>query len=401
LPALEAGVAVIWGRVRENFSMPFPIDAYYDVIIMPGFSDTHAHPQVIDAGLQPVMRWENSYHWIETRQLNVDEARVRADIGLASRLAELVMKRALLEGTTLIALTGRFEANLKAFVRMESTPRVVLLPTVMNRKGWATPESLKTSFSRLRKYMRDQLLRIGVFLHSLAYGGPKMTVEALELARSLRGPLGIHLSEGVSERRDFEEITCCRRENVSIVAVHCLNDNYRDLGLRCSSCPASNILLYGRVLGDISRITSFGSDWPHLVGTTGRLIPLMFKLYRGRTTDILLRATVGGYEDYGVSAFGDFIAYDGSLRRVLEGLERPKLVSVARKIVVEEGILRDTEESLEDVERETRETIKYAVEIYGTGIVPWIPTYEELLDYASKLASRNSERGVRKAKLGI
>ncbi len=379
MPVLEAGVAVLRGHLKENFSIPFPKDAYYDVVFIPGFSDTHAHPQVVDAGLRPGLLWSNSYEWLMTRDLAVDEAAVRNDIGLSSWLAELAMKRALLEGVTLIAFTGRFEGNLKAFTRMKVTPRLVLLPTVMRRRGWATPRDIKQALSSYRKYMGDELLRPGIFVHSIAYGGPDMIRDSFKLAEQLRGPLGIHLSEGVSERRDFEEIAGDLVRNVRVVAVHCLNDDYRDLGLRCSSCPGSNLALYARYLDDLDRITSFGSDWPHLLGTTGSLVPLIYKIYGRRESELLYKLTVGGYNDYGVPYNGDLVAFDGTLRSVLEGRSRPRLVSVAGRIAVDEGALTWSGETLRDVENEVFEAIRYSVDVYGTGETPWIPAMEDLL----------------------
>ena len=95
MPVLEAGLAVIRGSIiRENAKIPFPVDAYYDVVFLPGFSDAHAHPQVVDAGLYPGAKWRSSYEWLLYRRMSVDEALVRADIGLSSRLAELALKRA-------------------------------------------------------------------------------------------------------------------------------------------------------------------------------------------------------------------------------------------------------------------------------------------------------------------
>ena len=390
MPALEADIAVIRGRVKEGFSIPFPIDTYYDVVVLPGFSDTHAHPQVVDAGLRPGLYWSSSYEWLLLRELNVDEAALRADIGLSSALAELVLKRALLEGTTLIAFTGRFEANLKAFIKLPVRPRLVVLPTVMKRKGWVSPSELEALFDRYRKFMRDDLLRVGVFVHSLAYGGPDFTSESMRLAVRMRAPLGMHLSEGVSEKRDFLSYACCL-DNLSLIAVHCLDDNYRDIGARCSSCPGSNAILYRRILNDFNRITSFGSDWPHLIGTTGSQLPLILKLYRGVEGEVLFKATVGGYEDYGIPYAGDIVAYDGSLRKVLEGRSLPGLVSVAGSIAVEEGRLVFSGETLDDIIKATKETIAYAVDVYGKGEMPYMPTRQELEDYMMEALSRTGE----------
>ena len=387
MPELEIGVAVVRGRIRENLRIPFPVDAYYDVAFIPGFSDTHAHPQVVDAGLVPGRVWSNSYEWLLLRDIRVDEAAIRSDIGLSSRLAELALRRALLEGTTLIAFTGRLEANLKAFTRLEDRPRLVVLPTVMRKRGWYRPEDVERGLDKYRKYIGDSLLRTGLFVHSIAYGGPDFVAESLELAKRIRGPLGMHLSEGVSERREFLEYTCCLRDNVRIIAVHCLDDDYSDLGLRCSSCPASNIILYERYLEDLDRATSFGSDWPHLVGTVGAHLPLLRALYSGMERVYLYKATVGGYYDYGVSYEGDLVAYDGSLRSVLEGESRPRLVSVAGRVAVEEGRLASTGETLDDVVRETWEVISYAMDVYGDGSRPYVPRMDELVENARRLAA--------------
>jgi hypothetical protein len=268
---------------------------------------------------------------------------------------------------------------------MKNRPRLVVLPTVMKKRGWVTPAELREAFKKYRKYMNDELLRAGIFVHSIAYGGPDMIRDSLSIASSLRGPLGIHLSEGVSEKRDFLEYTCCLRENVRIVAIHCLNDNYRDLGLRCSACPGSNILLYGKTLLDTGRITSFGSDWPHLIGTVGGLLPLLSLLYESRIEEVFYKATIGGYNDYGISSRGDLVAYDGSINSILRGEARPRLVAVDWKPVVIESRLTDTGESIEDVERDTLDAIMYAVDVYGNGETPYIPSKENLLAIASSL----------------
>ncbi|MEB3844494.1 MAG: hypothetical protein LRS48_02280 [Desulfurococcales archaeon] len=379
MPVLEADIAVLRGRIIEGFSMPFPVDTFYETVFMPGFSDTHMHPQVVDGGLEPGRAWRNSYEWLNTRQLHVDEAKVRGDIGLSSRLAELAMYRALLEGTTLVAFTGRLEANLKAKLRAAVSPRLVLLPTVMRKEGWSTPTDLRKTIERYKNYVQDSLLRLGVFVHSLAYSSDKMLVDSIRLTKQLRGPIGIHLSEGVSEKQQFSARALPHARGVRIVAVHCLNDSFNDLGLRCSSCPATNALLYRRLRGSLDGVTSFGSDWPHLVGTTGGLIPAIIKAYSPDLGGVLYRATVGGYEDYGMSWRGDIVGYDGSLEDVLRGKIMPSMVSVAGNIVVSEGEIVGLGLTHRDVVRETVETIRYAVDMYGDGTMPRIPSREEIV----------------------
>ncbi len=386
MPYLEAGVAVVHGRIVEGFRVPFYRDEYYETVFIPGFSDTHAHPQVIDAGLDAgIALWRDSYHWLETRRLHVDEPAVRQDLGLSTRLSELALKRAVLEGTTLIAFTGRLEANLKARLRFPWGPRMVLLPTIMDRRGWASPGDVARLYSVYRNFIGDSLLRPGVFVHSLRMVREQSFARALELATRSGMPFGLHLSEGVSEA----PLLVSRLSGVSprprIIAVHCMSDDPRALGIRCSSCPGSNVLLYGRTRGSLAGVTSFGSDWPHLIGTVPRHLGLIARVFARRLDAILYRMTTGGYIDYGVSHTGDLAAYDVGLDKVLTGRYTPRLVLVSNTVVVAEGRIVSTGEALGDVERETLETIKYAVELYGDGVTPSIPGPEILWRLAGRL----------------
>ena len=378
LARLEADIAVINGKVIEKFSMPFHRDVFFETIIMPGFSDAHAHPQVIDAGLVPGQVWGNSYEWLMSRRLHVDEALIRNDIGLASTLTELVLKRVLLEGVTLIALTGRLEANIKAVVKGSVAPRVVLLPTVMSKRGWSRPEEIDKLFYKYRMYINDALLRPGVFVHSISYASPQMIYSSLDIARKMRAPLGMHLSEGISEKKDFLELLGDKVSNQRVVAVHCINDDYFDLGVRCASCPVSNMILYNRTRDSLFGVTSFGSDWPHLVGSIPLHIPLFLKLFNNDFSGVLYRATTGGYNDYGVPMQGDFVAYDVPLRKVLLEGAFPKAVSVASRLMVWEGVLTSTGERYGDIIRDSYEVIKYAVEVYGDGVMPLFPSLTEV-----------------------
>ncbi|MCE4619216.1 MAG: hypothetical protein F7C37_07255 [Desulfurococcales archaeon] len=386
MPHLEADIGVVHGRIVEGLRIPFYKDVYFETVFIPGFSDTHAHPQVIDAGLDTQeMFWRNSYEWLDERELHIDEVMVRQDIGVSTRLAELALKRAVLEGVTMIAFTGVLEANLKARLRFPTGPRLVLLPTLMDKKGWSTPQDVSRLYEKYKKYISDSLLRIGVFVHSLKWAGPKTFYGAIELASKGRMPLGLHLSEGISEGDVFKSRIAVVNRPPRIVAVHCIDDDPASLGIRCSSCPASNMLLYNRTRESLKGVTSFGSDWPHLLGSVPRHLGLILKIFPGRLSEVIRRITTGGYQDYGVSHTGDLVAYDAPLDRVLTGKPLPKLVMVAGSVVVEEGAIKETGETLRVIEKETLEVSKYVGEVYGDGTPPLVPGPQYVWDIVEGL----------------
>ncbi len=360
---IEAREAIVHGRLVENVRIPYVRDEYYETIVMPGFSDGHAHPQVIDLGDSLDRVWADSYQWIEGRRLRVNEATLRSDLEVSSKLAELLYKRALLEGTTLIAVTGRLEANVSAWMSMPVKPRVVFLPTVMNRRGWATVEDLEPVIARLRGLIGDGLARIGVFVHSLRYSSPSMVFKALILARKLRSILGMHLSEGVEELEDLSRIVGKPPYGARIVGVHCMeNEDLNKARISCISCPTSNLLLYSRTRQSLSGVAGFGSDWPLLLGTIPRHMNVIRQVYRQALSPVLKRATIGGYKVYGLSYTGDFVAYDSSPEGIMSGVVEPKLVVVSWRPAVVEGRLVWSGEDLDDVYRSIEEAINEAME---------------------------------------
>ncbi len=377
---IEAGVAVVHGRIVEGFRAPFREDAYYDVVLVPGFSDGHAHPQVVDGGLRPGVKWRDSYDWINGRDMVVDEVMVRRDLSVASKLSYLTLSRALLEGTTLIALTGRLAANVKAWLKLNVRPRLVLLPTVMDRVGWTLSEVL-SDYNRVSMLVGDGFARMGVFIHSLRMAGVSTIRGALELASRGDGILGLHLGEGVSELEDFKVLIGEPPYPVRIVPVHCIDDDVMELGLQCVACPTTNIILYGRTRRSLAGIASFGSDWPLLLGTTPRHLKLIRRVFREPLEVIARIATIGGYKLYEIPYDGDMVAFDGSLDNVLSGSVRPKLVVVNNQVAVYEGALVESQMTIEDVEREIREAIKEVSEKYGRGGQPIIPVKPEELEF--------------------
>lgn len=363
---LEAGVAVVHGKLVENFRMPSAEDAYYETLIVPGFSDGHAHPQVVDGGLRDGRLWRDSYDWLERRELAVDEARVRRDLSISQRLATLSLLRGLLEGTTLMALTGRLLANVKALLSLRRRPRAVLLPTVMDRAGW-TLEEVREDYARASYLVSDGLARMGIFVHSLRLAGESTVREAIRIAARSGAVLGLHLGEGVSEGERFRAIFGNPPYSLRIVPVHCIDDDMSSLGLSCVACPATNVMLYGRTRRDLSGISAFGSDWPLLIGTTPVHLPLMIKAYRDSPLLILRSATVGGYRLYNVPHDGDYVAYDESLEEVLRGRASPRLVVVNGEAAVREGRLVEGGHDRESLLKMIEETIGEALELYGNG----------------------------------
>jgi len=368
LGVIEAEEAVIYGRIVEGFRTHAPVSGHYRLLVIPGFSDGHMHPQVVDAGLVPGRRWRDSYDWLANRVLRVDEASLRADLELSSRLARLVFMRSLLEGVTLTAVTGRLEANVRAWLTLKWKPRAVFLPTVMDRRGWPSVEEVAAGARKLSKVLEDGVARIGVFVHSLRTASPETARKSLSLASSLRTVLGLHLSEGVREAGLLESILGSGPYPVPIAAVHCTEEEELPAGVYCVSCPLSNLVLYGRTRRSLAGVHAFGSDWPLLLGTVARHLGVIFRVFRASYEAVLWRATVGGYRVYGMPLQGDMVAYDAGLADLVSGRARPKLVTVAGNVVVEEGRLHGEDLALEDVERLIGEAVREALERYPSQV---------------------------------
>ena len=360
---IEADTAVVYGRIVEGFKIPFREDLYFETLFVPGFSDGHMHPQVVDVGLVPGVKWRDSYEWLRGRRLRVDEARVRSDLGLAARLARIVFARSLLEGVTFVAVTGRFAANVRGWLSLPVRPRVVFMPTVIDRRGWPSIESIGEEVERLRIPLSDGLARVGVFVHSLGTTSSRSLLESLRIAAEYGGVFGLHLSEGRAESYLLEKSIDGGPRPARIVAVHCIDDG-PPRGVSCIACPASNLVLYGRTRGSLDGVDGFGSDWPLLLGSVARHLPVFLRVYRGRLEEVLERATVGGYRAYMVDYSGDFVGYDEELGRVLEGGVLPRWVFVAGEPVVVEGVLRGVSVSYWDVLRANRELVEEAIEKY-------------------------------------
>ncbi|MEN2999366.1 MAG: hypothetical protein ABDH61_02175 [Acidilobaceae archaeon] len=363
---LEAGVAVVHGKLVENFRMPSAEDAYYETLIVPGFSDGHAHPQVVDGGLRGSRLWRDSYDWLERRELAVDEARVRKDLLLSQRLATLALLRGLLEGATLMALTGRLLANVRALLSLQRRPRTVLLPTVMDREGWTLGE-VREDYARATYLVSDGLARVGIFVHSLRLAGEGTVREAIKLAARSGAVLGLHLGEGLSEGERFRAVFGNPPYSLRIVPVHCIDDDMSSLGLSCVACPATNVMLYGRTRRDLSGISAFGSDWPLLIGSVPTHLPIMTRAYRDSPLLVLRSATVGGYRLYNVPHDGDYVAYDEGLEEVLRGRTLPKLVSVNGEVAVREGRLVEGGYERGSLLKMIEEAVGEALELYGNG----------------------------------
>jgi len=373
---IEAGIGVVHGRIVEGFKASFKEDSYYDVVLVPGFSDGHAHPQVVDVGFRHGVRWRNSYEWLRERDMVVNEVMVRRDLSVASTLSYLTMVRALLEGTTLLALTGRLIASVRAWFKLRVRPRLVLLPTVMDRAGWSLGEVV-SDYSRVSMLISDGFARMGVFIHSMGMAGAATIREALSLASRGDGIVGLHLGEGVSELEGFKRVFGMPPYPVKIIPVHCIDDEVQEVGLQCVSCPATNIILYGRTRGSLAGVSSFGSDWPLLLGTTPRHLKLIRRVFKEPVEVIAKIATIGGYKLYEMPYDGDMVAFDGSLEDVMSGSVRPKLVVVNNQVAAYDGVLVESQMTIDDVERRIREVIKEVSEKYGGGVQPLMPPMPE------------------------
>lgn len=359
---IEAGVLLSpWG-VLENrvIEVDAPHDMYFDVVMTPGFSDAHAHPQVIDVGSEPGRRWSHSYEWLKGRRLRVDEASLRMNLALSSNLAKATLLKSLFDGVTMIALTGSFEANFMAVRELGLTPRVQFTPTVMDRAGWSTPEKV------FRHYVEnisewDGYYRVGFFIHSLGMASRSSIVFSYRMSKNSGLPLALHLSEGVDE---VDELVRLLGDARGIVAVHCIEkpEKCRRYGLKIVHCPLSNLYLFGRTIRGLEYFDALGSDWPLVTGTLRETYRMAVKVH-GETVGLLEKATLGGYRVFNVPWNGDLAAFTGKVGDVISGRARPDYVFVRKRPVIVEREYRGL--TLRDVEKFAREQIRVALEKHG------------------------------------
>lgn len=339
---IEFEVGVIQGKLIYDgkVSLPVDYDGYIRTIIVPGLADGHAHPQVIDVGQRSL--YKDSYDWIKRRRLKVDERGIREDLEVSSKLAQATLLLSLFDGVTLIALTGSAQGNVIAIKHLSARPRVIIQPTLMDKKGWATPQEY---LFMIESFLRgDQGTYVGMFLHSLGLLNVSSINMALEIAKERGLILAIHISEGVFESQAMYEISRAVDfdSKNQLVAVHCFTEPMRCKRLfrGVVSCPSSNLYLYGRTIKSPYGYDSLGSDWPLITGTLKAALAKAYEISGKKFTEVLRRATVGGYSIYNVDWDGDAALFDSGLSKVLTDINvKPKYVFVRGLKAIEEGTL--------------------------------------------------------------
>ncbi|PLJ77978.1 amidohydrolase family protein [Infirmifilum sp. SLHALR2] len=360
---IEIGELLDHGVVRRRVKIRYEgsEDFYFESAVSPGLADAHAHPQVVDVGERRM--WRHSYEWLEGRRLRVDEAGLRRDKELSSMLAKATILRSLVDGVTLLALTGSLEGNVSALLTLPVSPRVVLLPTVMEAEGWSTPERVFAEYVRnLAKW--DGFFNMGFFVHSLRKAGQSYLLASYKTASKLGVPFALHLSEGIDESETLVELLGDAPRNV--IAVHCIEgaEKCKRMGLRVVHCPTSNLYLYGRTLRGLEFFDSLGSDWPLVTGTVLRTYRDAVAVH-GPSVRLLEKATVGGYAVFGMRGSGDLVAFDRSLEKVIAGEAEARAVFIDGKLVMDEGTVVQMGLGKRDVERFKEEAVRLAFEKYG------------------------------------
>ncbi|MCS7104793.1 MAG: amidohydrolase family protein [Thermofilaceae archaeon] len=362
---VEVGTLITPYGVRHNAKLQLEGEGslYVETAIVPGFSDAHAHPQVVDVGEG---LWNDAYEWIAKRTLKVDEVALRADLEFSSKLAAAVMVKGLLEGVTMMALVGRGEANVLAYRRLPAKPRLVILPTILDsRAGWLNSWNalnLAISLSSL-----DGAVPVGLFAHSLGHVTPASLKAAYRATRELNIPFGLHLSEGIDELSKLVSFLDLKEGDDSrIVAVHCISGSgYKNYGIRVVHCPLSNLKLFGRTLSNVKEVDALGSDWPLLLGSVLSTYRAAVKLHGMEHALYLLdRATAGGYRIYGLDWRGDVVAFDEPLEKVIEGESTPVFVAVKGKLLVKERVVTDLSLNSTEIDKTIAKLLRFAKDAY-------------------------------------
>ena len=303
----------------------------------PGFADAHAHPHVIDVG-KITRKWRNYIEWIKGRRLRVDEGKLRSDLEACTVLSKLTIALSALSGATLVALTGNFRANIRAFLEMKKSPRIVVTPTIIEKPGWEPLSEVLSVLGLMEKFDLNDMLGIGVFCHSLAFTSERNIKNCFKIAQANGLIMAMHLSEGINELPELSKILQLPPPRSHIVGVHCFEGKgYREKGIKVVHCPMTNLILYGKTLKNIEEIDALGTDWPLLLGGIDKQVKLAFKLHNNYFK-VLEKATIGGYKVFKMPFKGDYIFYDKPLHSLFKSMDlKPKYVFVKGHIVVEEG----------------------------------------------------------------
>jgi len=363
---IEFEVAFIHGKLIYDGRMTLPIkyDGFIKTIITPGFADAHAHPQVIDVGEK--RRYKNSYEWIKKRNLKIDEKGIREDPDVSGKLATATMFLSIFDGVTLIAMTGSIQGNVIALRNSQVHPKVVLQPTILDRKGWLSPHEYLFMLQSFLAESRD--VHIGLFLHSLGLASLDTVRTTIRIAKEKGLLMTMHLSEGVYESQTMFELALMNEFDAKsqLIAVHCFTEpgNCKKLFRGVVSCPTSNLYLYGKTIRSPRNYDALGSDWPLVTGTLRTTLSQAYIISERKTLDILIRATIGGYEIYGVEWRGDAILFDSKLDKILENPnEKPKYVFLNGREVISEGTVNGSFD-YSYVEKIKEEAVRQAYEKY-------------------------------------
>lgn len=359
---IEVGTLLDWGVLRTNVRITYEgsEDLYFESAVRPGFSDAHAHPQVVDVGEGG--RWANAYEWISNRRLRVDEGGIRRDAELSAALAKATLLSSLLSGVTLIAMNGSLTGNIRALQTLPASPRVVLMPTVMEAEGWSRPESVYAAYAT-NLSMWDGYYSIGFFAHSIRLTSPHFLRASYRIAAKLGLPFALHLSEGVDEADELRKVV--NGVGWEVIAVHCITspEKCRRHGFKIVHCPTSNLYLYGHTIRRIELFDALGSDWPLVTGTLSRTYSDAVRVH-GPSLSLLRKATAGGYEVFKVNGGNDLVCFDDSIEKVASGSIEPRLVLVGGKVLVAEGEIIGMQLSRKEVEKFKDEQVRIAFERY-------------------------------------
>ena len=338
---------------------------WFRTAIHPGFSDAHAHPHVIDIGIHSDSRiWSNSLEWMKNRVLKVDEKALRKDLELCTQLSELTILRALLNGTTMIALVGNLEANFRAYKRLSLRPRTVIMPTILNSEGWYNSKQILPLIMSIFDQLENRHIKIGIFCHSLYFTSRDDILLSMNISGLLDLPLALHLSEGT---RDLDRLRSIinGKSNNGIIGIHCIEDeDYKSMNIRIVSCPISNLVLYGRTQNNLDLIDAFGTDWPLIIGSLREHIPQIMRIFREEKYEILKKCTLGGYKLYNYNYSGDYVFFDERIERVLSNPPKPVYVSIGGKFTVVEGTVMGY--TLHEVDKMIESIKRYAIDCYSS-----------------------------------